>query len=113
MKGILTNYGYILPDADIPQRCAMWFTDGLLEQDQDDADPLSSSKWKKLFQQGDSCKVKMTQKAKLLAFWLILGAKVSSEPNEDGSMEFSFQKPIVGHVDVSFIFFHCNNSHFS
>ena len=86
----------------MPQRCAMWITEGLLEQDQDDVNPVSSSKWMKLFQEDSSCKVKMTQKAKLLAFWLILGTKVSSKPNDDGTMEFSFQKPIAGHIDVRF-----------
>ena len=104
IKGIMTTYGYSLPDPDVPNRHSIWFTGGRIEPNNDVSDVLS---WKKFFTLHPP-KHSFTEKAKLLAVKLLMGATIPEEVDpEDGSMNYVFTRPLGGHgmayVDVIFM----------
>lgn len=103
IKGIMTTYGYSLPDPNTPNRHSIWFTGGRIEPNDD---PQDIKSWKHLF---DLHPPKRTfgEKAKLLAVQLLMGATVPKRVAEDGSMEYTFTRPLGGHgmayVDVIYL----------
>jgi hypothetical protein len=103
IKGIMTTYGYSLPDPNTPNRHSIWFTGGRIEPNND---PSDIAAWKKLFALHPP-KHSFGEKAKLLAVKLLMGATVPEEVAEDGSMEYTFTRPLGGHgmayIDVIYL----------
>ena len=103
IKGIMTTFGYSLPDPKVPHRHSIWFTGGRIEPNNDPTDILA---WKRLFTLHPP-KHTFGEQAKLLAVKLLMGANVPQGMAEDGSMEYSFTRPIGGHglayVDVVYL----------
>lgn len=119
MRGILTNYGYALPDPTHPNRKSIWFTGGTIESAQDH----SLDEWKRIFgattaskdksneiaeDQADgasssasnrSCKQTSfaeAEKARMLASKIMLGA-VHEPMDSRGVVGFHLKRPIGGH----------------
>lgn len=104
IKGIMTTYGYSLPDPDTPNRHSIWFTGGRIEPNNDASDILL---WKNFFTLHPP-KHSFGEKAKLLAVKLLMGATIPEEIDpEDGSMNYVFTRPLGGHgmayVDVIYL----------
>jgi len=95
IRGIMTTYGYTLPDPDTPNRQSVWITGGRIEPNDDEQDLVA---WKRLFKLHPP-KHSMGQKAKLLAVKLLMGATTDTcqEMKEDGSLEYKFTRPLGGH----------------
>ena len=101
LHGILTNYGYMFPDPNIPDRYSVWFTRGILEPDLEhykDETAQMLQEWKDIFNDMDRS---ISTKAKLFAARLFLGICSPEVMEEDGSMEYIFMKPIRAYCDVS------------
>jgi hypothetical protein len=104
IKGIMTTYGYSLPDPDVPNRHSIWFTGGRIEPNNA---PSDVSAWKKFFTIHPP-KHSFGEKAKLLAVKLLMGATIPKEIDPvDGSMSYDFTRPLGGHgmayVDVIYL----------
>ena len=104
IKGIMTTYGYSLPDPDTPNRHSIWFTGGRVEPNND---PSDSFMWKDFFKLHPP-RHSFGEKAKLLAVKLLMGATIPEEIDpEDGSMNYVFTRPLGGHgmayVDVVYL----------
>ncbi|GKY94494.1 hypothetical protein MPSEU_000415300 [Mayamaea pseudoterrestris] len=93
IKGIMTTYGYTLPDPKVPSRQSVWITGGRIEPNNDPADQAN---WKQLFAVHPPVK-SLSEQAKFLAVKLLMGATMPTDMNEDGSMEYTFTRPIGGH----------------
>jgi len=104
IKGIMTTYGYSLPDPDTPNRHSIWFTGGRVEPNND---PSDICMWKDFFKLHPP-RHSFGEKAKLLAVKLLMGATIPEEIDpEDGSMNYVFTRPLGGHgmayVDVVYL----------
>jgi len=103
IKGIMTTYGYSLPDPEVPNRHSIWFTGGRIEPNNN---PSDISEWKRLFTLNPP-RHSFGEKAKLLAVKLLMGATIPESMNEDGSLEYTFTRPLGGHgmayVDVIYL----------
>lgn len=103
LRGIITTYGYILPDPKVPNRLSIWFSGGKVEVHEEDN---NLQEWKKAFG-GGSFKRHLKEKARLLAAKLLLGAEAPEKLEEDGSMSFYLHRPIGGHgtayVDILYL----------
>jgi hypothetical protein len=103
IKGIMTTFGYSLPNPDVENRHSIWFTGGRIEPNNDPTDIFA---WKKIFTEHPP-KHSLGEKAKLLAVKLLMGATVPKPMADDGSMEYSFTRPLGGHgmayVDVIYL----------
>lgn len=104
IKGIMTTYGYCLPDPEIPNRHSIWFTGGRIEPNNNKSDIQA---WKDFFSLHPP-KHSFGEKAKLLAVKLLMGATIPEEIDpEDGSMNYVFTRPLGGHgmayVDVVYL----------
>lgn len=103
----MTTFGYMLPDPSVKNRFSIWFTGGLLEEAscrETGAPP--SEEWMQIFSDPEGRT--LSQKINILAAYILLGAQVSDKiDKDDGSLEYSFKRPIGGHgkfyVDVSYI----------
>jgi hypothetical protein len=101
MRGILTNYGYALPDPTNPNRKSIWFTGGTIEP----ADERQLDDWKKVFGAKNKTKsvsdgkpptINEVDEAKTLASKMLLG--VIHEPMDDkGVLGYQLNRPIGGH----------------
>lgn len=112
LRGIMTNYGYALPDPVHPDRKSIWFSGGTIEPADDD----QLDQWMKIFGSTDPIKTPedVTSKnlsieaemAKSLASRILLGA-VSEPVDDNGTVGFHLNKPIGGHgsafVDVVYM----------
>lgn len=94
IRGIMTNYGYILPDPEVPNRLSIWFTGGTLEVNDEESD---LEEWKRIFDDSTVPKRDMREFARLLAAKVLLGANASDEVGADGSMNYTLKRPIGGH----------------
>ena len=106
IRGIMTTYGYILPDPSTPNRLSVWFTGGTVEvDDEGDAD-----EWKRIFGGSSAAAAanagpmapprpgpSLSERAKMLAAKLLLGATVPHEMEDNGSMQFQLKRPVGGH----------------
>jgi len=103
LRGIITTYGYVLPDPTVPNRLSIWFSGGKIEANEDDHHP---EEWKRAFGDG-TFKRHLQEKARVLAAKLLLGAEVPDKIEEDGSMSYKLHRPIGGHgsayVDVLYM----------
>jgi hypothetical protein len=94
IRGIMTNYGYILPDPQVRNRSSIWFTGGTLEVN-DEENELEE--WKRIFDESAAPRRDMRAYARLLAAKVLLGADASDELEPDGSMSYKLRRPIGGH----------------
>jgi hypothetical protein len=103
IRGILTNFGYLLPDPNVPNRLSIWFTGGSLEVDNEEED---LDEWKRIFGK-DAPNRDMSEFARVLAAKVLLGVTMSDEMEENGTLSYSMQRPIGGHgtafCDVMYI----------
>ena len=100
LQGVMTNYGYVLPDPNTPNRFTVFFTGGLLEPNGE----TDVTEWKNIFGEAAPKRL-LSERARLLAAKVFLGASVSDAMEEDGSMSYFLKRPIGGHgstyMDVS------------
>lgn len=93
IRGIMTTYGYTLPDPDTPNRHSVWITGGRIEPNND---PTDVAAWKRQFTLHPP-RPPWGQQAKLLAVKWLMGAQVDTEMAADGSLEYTFSRPLGGH----------------
>jgi hypothetical protein len=92
IRGIMTTYGYTLPDPSVPNRLSIWITGGRIEPN---GSPSDVENWKRQFELHPAVHT-LGEKAKLLAVNMLMGAHLHKmEP--DGSMEYTFTRPLGGH----------------
>ena len=95
LSGILTNYGYCIPDPDFPDRLSVWFSGGSIEV----ADPERDGEdWNRLFDPSMAPRRDLTELARVLAARVLLGANLGT--SEDGRFQYSLRRPIGGHGSV-------------
>ena len=103
IRGLMTTTGYTLPDPENPNRHSVWITGGKIEPNDD---PVDQREWKRQFGKNPP-KHGFGEQAKLLAVKMLMGAEIPKEMEEDGSMVYSFQRPLGGHglayVDTLFV----------
>lgn len=93
IRGIMTTFGYTLPDPEQPNRHSVWITGGKIEPNDD---PQDQAEWNRLFGMHPPSH-SFGEKAKLLAVQLLMGATIPSEMQPDGSLEYTFTRPLGGH----------------
>mmetsp|Transcript_2995 Transcript_2995/g.4531 ORF Transcript_2995/g.4531 Transcript_2995/m.4531 type:complete len:484 (+) Transcript_2995:92-1543(+) len=93
IKGIMTTYGYVLPDPTTPNRLSIWFTGGRIEPNNNVHD---EREWNRLFKRDHPGRV-LSERIRLLAASLLMGAEAPTKLNDDGSMSFEFTRPLGGH----------------
>ena len=94
IRGIMTTFGYTLPDPEAPNRHSVWITGGKIEPNND---PRDQHEWRRLFQSHPP-QHSFGEKAKLLAVQLLMGATLPTTLNEqDSSLEYTFTRPLGGH----------------
>lgn len=93
IRGIMTTKGYTLPDPDTPNRHSVWITGGNIEPNND---PVDQREWKRQFAKNPP-KHGLGEQAKLLAVKLLMGATLPTQMEEDGSLTYTFQRPLGGH----------------
>ena len=94
IRGIMTTYGYIIPDPLTPNRYTVWITGGRLEPD---ATPANVTAWKDLFA-AHPPQHTLTEHAKLLAVQWLMGATLPRVVDTTtGAMEYTFERPLGGH----------------
>mmetsp|Transcript_27622 Transcript_27622/g.42287 ORF Transcript_27622/g.42287 Transcript_27622/m.42287 type:complete len:732 (+) Transcript_27622:302-2497(+) len=103
LRGTITTHGYMIPDPHTPNRHSIWFSSGKIEPNVEDK---NLDLWKRAFS-GGTLRRHLSEKARVLAAKLLLGALVPSKMEDDGSMEFEMTRPIGGHgsayVDVLYM----------
>jgi hypothetical protein len=109
LRGILTNYGYALPDPTHPNRKSIWFTGGTIEP----AHEHSLDEWKRIFGASNESEqqdigttstesrksttlAEEAEKARILASKIMLGA-VHEPMDSRGVVGFHLKRPIGGH----------------
>lgn len=113
LRGLMTTFGYILPDPSTPNRFSVWFTGGLIEEVNGNNNNANtggtsspSERWKRIFCNPEQRT--LGSLARLIAARLLLGADIPDQMDEvDGSMDYTFHRPIGGHgqhyVDVLYL----------
>lgn len=104
IKGIMTSYGYCLPDPTNPTRLSVWFTGGSMEINDD----YDLEQWRSILGEEHLTKRKISGRARVLAAKVMMGAQPPEETGgmdeDDGTISFTLQRPIGGHgsayVDV-------------
>jgi hypothetical protein len=94
IKGVMTTYGYTLPDPAAPDRYSLWITGGRIEPNPGSDQDLQD--WKRQFQLHPA-QHSLSEKAKLLAVKWLMGAHLHPMIEENGVMEYTFTRPIGGH----------------
>lgn len=83
-----------MPDPEVANRLTVWFTGGSLEVEDEEKD---LDEWKELFDKQMLPRRSTIQSARILAARIFAGADVSESMSEDGTMEYSLNRPIGGH----------------
>ena len=94
IRGIMTNFGYAIPDPNAPNRLSIWFTGGQLEVN-DEVNDLED--WQRIFAIGGAPKRDMKEFARVLAAKVLLGADIPDTMDDKGNMKYSLKRPIGGH----------------
>ena len=94
IRGIMTNLGFMLPDPKKPNRLSIWFTEGQIEVNNEEED---LQEWQRIFDNHGAPKRALRERAHMLAAKLFLGANVSDQMEEDGTMRYELKRPIGGH----------------
>ena len=93
IRGIITNFGYLLPDPNYANRVSIWFTGGSLEVNDEQED---LGEWKKIFGRNAPNR-SISEFARVLAAKVLLGAAIPDEMEENGTLSYSLKRPIGGH----------------
>jgi hypothetical protein len=94
IRGIMTTYGYTIPDPNDSKRRSVWITGGKIEPNNDEQD---HQEWMKFFTKHPP-HYSWGQKAKLLAVQLLMGATIpETMDSQTGLMEYTFTRPLGGH----------------
>jgi hypothetical protein len=94
IRGILTTFGYTIPDPTVPNRHSVWFTGGRLEPNNN---PVDQREWKYLFTLHPP-KPALCARAMLLYMKICMATQIPAEEIQaDGSIEYSFKRPVGGH----------------
>jgi len=116
IRGIMTTYGYALPDPENPDRLSIWFSGGKVECGESRRSPKFKV-WKRIFGTagatsggggGTSSKRKQRQSPQkrtvregvmVVAARLLMGAKGYNDEmdEESGEMGYTFSRPMGGH----------------
>jgi hypothetical protein len=96
LEGLMTTYGYALPNPDHPNRLSIWFTGGSLEVN--DADDLD--RWKQVFGCEHLPKRKWHEQARVLGAQMAMGAQPAERMESDGKMSYHLSRPIGGHENA-------------
>ena len=106
IKGIMTSFGYCLPDPTNPTRLSVWFTGGSIEINDD----FDLDQWRAIFGEEHLTKRKMSGRARVFAAKVMMGAHPPEETggmDDDGTISFTLNRPIGGHgsayVDVLYM----------
>lgn len=91
IEGLMTTYGYVLPNPENPSRLSIWFTGGTIEVNTD------PQRWKKVFSPDRLQKRKLKERTRLLGAKLIMGATPAEGMEADGKMTYHLNRPIGGH----------------
>lgn len=94
IRGIMTNYGYVLPDPLVANRWSVWFTGGSLEVNDEKTD---LGAWKNVFADTLAPRLNIQERARMLAARFLLGAELPTGGGADGSMVYRLRHPIGGH----------------
>jgi hypothetical protein len=94
IRGIMTNFGYSVPDPNSPNRLSIWFTGGQLEVNDEESD---MEEWQQIFAHGGTPRRDMKEFARVLAAKVLLGAEIPDAMDESGNMKYSLKRPIGGH----------------
>jgi len=105
IKGIMTTYGYTLPDPNEPNRLSIWITGGRIEPN---GSPADHDRWRRQFQLHPA-QHSLGEKAKLLAVKLLMGAQLHPMA-PDGSVEYTFTRPLGGHGIAYVDTLYCDSS---
>eukprot|EP00978_Attheya_sp_CCMP212_P030992 scaffold115776_cov53-Attheya_sp.AAC.2 len=94
IQDIMTNYGYALPDPNVPNRLSIWFTGGTLEVNDHQRDLIE---WKRIFNMRSAPKRNLKEWATDLAARVLIGAHVPDKMQDDGTMSYTIKRPIGSH----------------
>mmetsp|Transcript_11908 Transcript_11908/g.17058 ORF Transcript_11908/g.17058 Transcript_11908/m.17058 type:complete len:387 (-) Transcript_11908:587-1747(-) len=94
IRGIMTNFGYVLPDPGTQNRLSIWFTGGSLEVNDEEGD---LEEWRHIFDAANMPDRDMGAFARVLAAKVLLGAEVADAMDENGNLSYRLKRPIGGH----------------
>lgn len=94
IRGIMTTFGYAVPDPTCPNRLSIWFTGGQLEVNDEHND---MDDWRRIFDHSSAPKRDMKEFARVLAAKVLLGADIPDAMDESGNMKYTLTRPIGGH----------------
>ena len=94
IRGIMTTYGYIVPDPNVPDRFTVWFTGGKIEPNTTQQDIQN---WRKVF--ASPAERTLKEKAACFVAQMLMGATIPTHMNleENSSLTYEFTRPIGGH----------------
>ena len=88
----------MLPDESVENRFSVWFTGGSLRP----AEAVDMAAWTDIFGRGTDRRRRLSDRAKVMAAKLLLGAEIPHGMEADGSMTYHFHRPLPGHLDVMY-----------
>jgi len=94
IRGLMTTFGYMIPDPEHPNRDSVWITGGKIEPH-----PSDQQAWLTLFAQQPPARHSFSTQAQLLAVKLLMGAVLpeAADATTGGVMEYTFTRPMGGH----------------
>lgn len=97
LRGLMSTFGFTLPDPSVHNRLTVWFTGGLLEEvPHKTQKSFPSEHWKRIFSNPGQRTVGSW--ARIIAANLLLGINTADCMDEvDGSLEYRFSRPLGGH----------------
>ena len=102
IKGIMTSFGYCLPDPTHSNRLKVWFTGGSIECN----DEFDLEHWKTIFGEAHQTRRKISSRARVTMAKVALGAHPPEEcggMDDDGTISFTLHRPIAAYVDVLYM----------
>jgi len=96
IEGIMTVYGYCLPYPK-GNRFNIWFTGGSLEVGD------GNDQWNQVFHHAKLPPRTLSERTRVFAAKLLVGAKTSTSMDENGKISFHFTNPIASNIDLIFI----------
>lgn len=88
----------MLPDESVENRFCVWFTGGSLRP----AEGVDMQAWSDIFGRGNDRRRQLSDRAKVMAAKLLLGAEIPQGMDADGSMTYHFHRPLPGHFDAMY-----------
>lgn len=99
--GLMTTYGYVIPNPKMPNRLSVWFSGGSIEVNSDE------ERWRKAFDQSASPKPTLTKMSRIFGAKVQIGASPAEEMESDGKMSYELSRPLGGHdkcyIDILYL----------